>query len=94
MGLTASRYGNEMVVHVEGEDDYRFATQNLNNKFIEAIVEVIGKTLHKPVKIYYYDDLALDQYTTTIVDVEKKTRKEPKCEPILVDSDSLKVIIN
>lgn len=90
-GLTVSRFGNEIVIHVEAEDDYRFATHNLRNKFIEAIVEAIGKTLHKKVKIYYYDDLALDQYTTTIIDIENKTRKEPKCDPVLVDMDALKV---
>ncbi len=90
-GLTVSLFGNEIVIHVEAEDDYRFATHNLRNKFIEAIVEAIGKALHKQLKIYYYDDLALDQYTTTIVDIENKTRKEHKCDPVLVDSDALKV---
>lgn len=91
IGLTVSRFGNEIVIHVEGEDDYRFATHNLRNKFIEAFVEAIGKSLHEKVKIYYYDDLALDQYTTTIIDIENKSRKEPKCDPVLVDSDALKV---
>jgi hypothetical protein len=38
-------------------------------------VEAIGKSLQKQVKIYYYDDLALDQYTTTIIDLENKCRK-------------------
>lgn len=90
-GLTVSRFGNEIVIHVENEDDYRFATHNLRNKFIEIIVDAISKALLRKTKIYYYDDLALDQYTTTIVDIEKKCRKEPKCEPVLADSESLKV---
>lgn len=94
IGLTVSRFGNEVVIHVEGEDDYRFATHNLRNKFIESIVEAIGKAIQKQVKIYYYDDLALDQYTTTIIDIENKCRKEPKCDPILVDIDTLKVLIS
>jgi hypothetical protein len=76
---------------VENEDDYRLATHNLRNKFIEAIVEVIGKSLGKPVKIYFYDDLALDQYTTTIIDIEKKRRKQHKCEPTIVDYESVQV---
>ena len=92
IGLTVSRFGNEIVIHVEAEDDYRFATHNLRNKFIEAIVEAIGKGIEKHVKMYYYDDLALDQYTTTIIDIENKCRKEAKCDPILVDIDTLKVI--
>lgn len=33
-GLTASRYGQEIVIHVENEDDYRFISINMKAKYI------------------------------------------------------------
>jgi hypothetical protein len=33
-GLTASRYGNEIVLHVDNEDDYRFISMNMKMKYI------------------------------------------------------------
>jgi len=85
LGLTTSRFGNEIVIHIDKEDDYRFFTHNLKNKYIEVIVAAISRVLHEPTKIYYYDDLSLEQFTTTIVDIDKKIRKTPKCAPVMVD---------
>lgn len=59
LGITTSRFGNEVVIHVDNEDDYRFFSPNLKTKFIESIVIAVGKLLHNPLKIYYYDDLSL-----------------------------------
>lgn len=33
-GLTASRYGKEIVIHVDSEDDYRFISMNMKAKYI------------------------------------------------------------
>ena len=33
-GITSSRYGNEVVIHIDEEDDYRFITVNLKMKYI------------------------------------------------------------
>lgn len=73
------------MIHIDKEDDYRFFTHNLKNKYIEVIVAAISRVLHEPTKIYYYDDLSLEQFTTTIVDIDKKIRKTPKCAPVMVD---------
>jgi len=45
----------------------------------------IGKLTKNAVKFYGYDDLALEQYTTTIVDLKMQRRKQHKTEPLLVD---------
>lgn len=91
IGITASRYGNQIVLHIEGEDDYRFFTANLKNRYLQNIVISVAKITKKPVKLYWYDDLALEQYTTTIIDLKAQKRKPHKTEPILVDEEYLKV---
>lgn len=55
------------------------------------IVMAIDMTLNKPTKLYYYDDLSLEHYTTTVVDVEKKWRKVPLCDPVIANYDKYKV---
>ena len=40
--------------------------------------------------LYYYDDLSLEMYTTTVVDVSKHTRKNHKAEPLYLDPESMK----
>lgn len=55
------------------------------------MIVAYGKATHKQVKLYWYDDLALDQYTTTIIDLDNKRRKEHKTEPVLVDETYLQV---
>ena len=83
--MTTSRYGNEIVIHVDKEDDYRFISVNLKMKYIEIIIVAIGKATYKPVNFYVYDDLVLGLYTTTIVDIGKRKRKTHKIHPIVVD---------
>ncbi len=41
--------------------------------------------------LYYNDELSLEQYTTTIDDVEKKVKKKHPTEPLYLDAESLKV---
>lgn len=36
--------------------------------------------------LYYYDDLTLESYTTTIDDVDKNTKKTHNTEPLLLDA--------
>lgn len=91
-GITTGRFGNEVVVHIDSEDDYRFFSTNLKKLYIETVVVAIGKATHKPVKIYWYDDLTLHQYTTTIIDLKNQTRKPHKVEPMIVDEKYLKVV--
>ena len=40
--------------------------------------------------LYYYDDLSLEMYTTTRVDVKKNTRKVHKAAPLYLDPESMK----
>jgi hypothetical protein len=42
--------------------------------------------------LYYNDELSLEQFTTTIDDVEKKVKKKHPTEPLYLDAESLKVI--
>lgn len=78
-------------MHIDGEADYRFFTVNLKNRYLENIVISVSKITKKAVKLYWYDDLALEQYTTTIIDLKTQKRKPHKVEPILVDEEYLKV---
>lgn len=41
--------------------------------------------------LYYNDELSLEQFTTTIDDVEKKVKKKHPTEPLYLDAESLKV---
>lgn len=40
--------------------------------------------------LYYYDDLTLESYTTTIDDVDKNHKKAHSIEPLYLDAESLK----
>jgi hypothetical protein len=40
--------------------------------------------------LYYYDDLSLEMYTTTVIDVSKNTRKNHKADPLYLDPESMK----
>ena len=40
--------------------------------------------------LYYYDDLSLEQYTTTINDVSKNHKKLHTIEPLMLDAESIK----
>jgi hypothetical protein len=93
LGITTSRFGSEVVIHVDKEDDYRFFTHNLKVKYIEVIVTAISKALHQPTQVFYYDDLSLEQFTTTVVDIDKKVRKTSRCVPVLLDEEKLKVYV-
>lgn len=44
--------------------------------------------------LYYYDDLTLESYTTTIDDVDKNKKKVHHIEPLYLDAESLKVFIH
>ena len=46
-----------------------------------------------PVKLYWYDDLSLEQYTTTIIDLKNQKRKLHKAEPQIADEEYLKVTL-
>lgn len=43
--------------------------------------------------LYYNDELSLEQFTTTIDDVEKKVKKKHLTEPLYLDAESLKVTL-
>ena len=40
--------------------------------------------------LYYYDDLSLEQYTTTIDDVDKHKKKVHTIDPLFLDAESMK----
>lgn len=40
--------------------------------------------------LYYYDDLSLESYTTTIQDVSKNHKKLHTIEPLMLDAESIK----
>lgn len=44
----------------------------------------------KKMALYYYDDLSLEQYTTTISDVDKQKKKLHTIDPLYLDSESIK----
>jgi hypothetical protein len=49
------------------------------------------KISNKKMPLYYYDDLSLESYTTTVDDVEKKIKKKHVSEPLYLDAETLKV---
>jgi predicted DNA-binding protein YlxM (UPF0122 family) len=44
-------------------------------KIVETIVDLYCKHQNKKMALYYYDDLSLENYTTTIDDLEKNRKK-------------------
>lgn len=91
--MTVSRFGHEFVVHVSKEHDYRFSSPNMKLRIVETLVECWCKYHNKKMPLYYYDDLTLEIYTTTITDLDKNKRKEHVSEPVYLDSESMKVLI-
>jgi hypothetical protein len=67
--VTVSRFGPEFVIHVEKEHDYRFSSQNLKMKIVENICRGFCSFLKKKLPLYYYDDMTLEAYTTTLTDL-------------------------
>lgn len=90
--MTVSRFGHEFVVHVGKEHDYRFSSPNMKMKIVETIVDLYCKYHNKKMALYYYDDLTLESYTTTIDDVDKNKKKEHHIDPLYLDAETLKVI--
>jgi hypothetical protein len=88
--MTVSRFGHEFVVHVVKEHDYRFSSPNMKLKIAETLVDCWCKFHNKKMKMYYYDDLTLEAFTTTIVDLEKAKRKNQTSEPLYLDAESMK----
>lgn len=43
--------------------------------------------------LYYNDELSLEQYTTTVGDLEKKIKKKQITEPLYLDAESMKVCV-
>ena len=90
IAMTVSRFGSEFVVHVEKEHDYRFSSPNLKLKIVETLVECYCNFHKKKMALYYYDDLSLEQYTTTINDVDKNKKKVHTIDPLYLDAESIK----
>jgi len=90
IGMTVSRFGSEFAVHVEKEHDYRFSSPNLKLKIVETLVDIYCNFHKKKMALYYYDDLSLEQFTTTINDVDKNKKKVHTIEPLYLDSESIK----
>jgi hypothetical protein len=84
--MTVSRFGSEFVVHVEKEHDYRYASHNMKMKIVETIVDLYCKHQYKKMALYYYDDLSLENYTTTIDDIDRNKKKEHSIEPLYLDT--------
>lgn len=88
--VTVSRFGPEFVIHVEKEHDYRFSSQNLKMKLVEGICRGFCSFMKKRMPLYYYDDMTLEQYTTTLNDLAKNTRKTHSDQPQFLDPESMK----
>ena len=88
--MTVSRFGSEFVVHVQKEHDYRFSSPNLKLKIVETLVECYCNFHKKKMALYYYDDLSLEQFTTTIDDVDKNMKKVHTIDPLFLDAESMK----
>lgn len=89
--MTVSRFGHEFAVHVDKEHDYRFSSPNMKMKIVETLVDMYCKYHNKKMALYYYDDLTLESYTTTIDDVTKQQKKPHSIEPLYLDAESMKV---
>lgn len=74
--VTVSRFGPEFVIHVDKEHDYRFSSQNFKMKCVECICKGFCNFMKKKMPLYYYDDMTLEGYTTTLNDLAKNTRKK------------------
>lgn len=84
--MTVSRFGHEFVVHVGKEHDYRFSSANMKMRIVETIVDLYCKYHKSKMALYYYDDLTLESYTTTIDDVDRNTKKIHSTEPLFLDT--------
>lgn len=84
--MTVSRFGSEFVIHVSKDHDYRFSSPNLKLKIVETLVDCYCKYHKSKMRLYYYDDLSLEPYTTTINEVTKNVKKVQTIKPLLLDA--------
>lgn len=61
-------------------------------KIVETLVDLYCHYHKEKMALYYYDDLTLENFTTTIDDVEKNHKKIHNSDPLYLDAQSLKVI--
>ena len=59
-------------------------------KIVETLVDCFCKYHQKKMPLYYYDDLTLENFTTTIDDVEKKQKKIHNIQPIYLTAEEIK----
>ena len=70
--------------HSFSADIEKFMDKSSDYTFYHAVTQ-------KPLPVYEYDDLTLENATTTIVDLKKKTRKRPTVPEQLIDPKHLYV---
>ena len=88
--LSVGKIGNEFVLHIPSEYDYRYASENLRDKIIYHILKGVRLRTQGKLPIYYRDELNLAIFAMTKDDKKKYGVREMKGKFVLHDDESFK----
>ena len=77
-GITIGTIGTEFVIHVPEEYDYRYSSSERRDQAIICLLKAFALyNKGGSLPIFYRDEIALTQYTTTKIDKKKGVNRLP-----------------
>ncbi len=59
-GATVSRFGNEFIIHIPDEYDYRLSSDDFRDKIIETLCEAFVNFNHRKMAFFYKVEFLTD----------------------------------
>lgn len=91
-GLTKSMTGckDEVVIHINGEHDYRYSVETRRNELIEAIKQAYADKMHTNLPIFGADKTCLKAFVTGEKDVRRGVNRIPPIQFRMLEEDLIK----
>jgi len=80
---------SQLIVHVDGEYDYRYEAGDKRNKMIEAIIAARFDLGHQEFGLFFKDDYDLYKFQTFQADCRRKLSKRPQRNKLVVTPELL-----
>jgi len=92
-GITVGIPGNEFVLHVPEEYDYRYASSEMRFPILLTMTKVICDAIKTKIPFFFKDEVDLFNYATTKSDKKKKMSRMPG-DPKMMDAESIKELVD
>jgi len=80
---------SQLIIHVDGEYDYRYEAGEKRNKILEAIMAARFDLGHQEFGLFFKDDYDLYKFQTSQADCRKKLSKRPQRNKLVVTPELL-----